>query len=68
MKSTLADLSIVYSSPELTISFSEAPAMRLLNSGVGVIGMEPARPPENFASKLFSTLSINNTERHPNQS
>ena len=55
---TLADLSMVYSNPEWTISFSEAPAILSVNSGLGTIGIAPPRPPENFASRLFWTLAV----------
>ncbi len=54
---TLADLSMVYSRPELTISFSDAPAIRALKAGVDVMGMDPVLPPENLASRLRCTLS-----------
>ena len=40
------------------MSFSLAPAMRALNAGVAVMGIDPARPPENLASRLRWTLSV----------
>ncbi len=49
---------MVYSRPELTISFSLAPAIRALKAGVVVMGIDPARPPENLASRLRWTLSV----------
>ncbi len=49
---------MVYSRPELTISFSLAPAIRALKAGVAVMGIDPAQPPENLASRLRWTLSV----------
>ena len=46
---TVADLSMVYSRPELTISFSDAPAILFVNSGLGSIGILPPFLP-NFLS------------------
>ena len=57
MSLTLADLSMVYERPLWTMSFSLAPAMRVLNISDGVMGMPlPWRP--NFLSRLSCTLSV----------
>lgn len=53
---TLADLSIEYSRPECTISFSDAPETRVSNSGLGKIGILPPCLP-NFLSSDCWTLS-----------
>ena len=53
---TLADLSMVNSSPECTMSFSDAPAILSSNSGLGVIGIFPPFFP-NFLSRDVCTDS-----------